>query len=68
MRVALNQRHDGKWQADVVLPDGRDFHAVGREPWEALIELGLFWQGQRKTTDLDILANVLLESTKEQPN
>lgn len=31
------------WQADV-WPDGKDYHAVGDTPHEALLELALFWK------------------------
>lgn len=46
MDVRLSQRGDGRWQADIVLPDGSD-HAIGRTFGEALIELGVYLEKVR---------------------
>lgn len=54
MQVKLNQIENGKWQADVVLPDGRDFHGIGNSPGDALIELGIFWRSRPEPQRNDI--------------
>ena len=36
------------YQADADLPDGRDYHARGETPFEALRVLATFWEGQEK--------------------
>lgn len=54
MKVNLELNARGEWQADVVLPDGRDFHAVGRHPGEALVELGCYWLHQPAPRDSDL--------------
>ena len=64
MKIKLDINHEGKWQADVLLPDGRDFHAVGAEPWKALIELGIFWANQPKPSDTADIFRVLVETRK----
>ena len=33
------------WQADV-WPDGKDYHAIGDTPHEALMRLAIFWKGR----------------------
>lgn len=44
MKMQLQKRDDGQWQADVWTSDGEDHHAIGSEPWEALIRLGDYWR------------------------
>ena len=61
MQVKLAKNDRGLWQADVVLPDGRDFHGVGNEPGDALVQLGLFWLEQPKENDLATLGRVMVE-------
>lgn len=65
MRISLYQGDSGDWQADVYLPDGRDFHAVGRKPGDALISLGMFWlaQPEPKDSDMQTLAQILKGET-----
>lgn len=58
MDVRLSQRGDGQWQADIVLPDGSDHHAIGRTFGEALIELGIYLEKVRPPSDLETLARV----------
>lgn len=62
MKVHLELNDRGEWQADVVLPDGRDFHAVGRHPGEALVELGDYWLKQPATRDPDLVTLVQVVS------
>lgn len=38
------------YQADATFQDGRDYHAIGATPWEALAELALFWGGRAVRT------------------
>ncbi len=45
MKIRLDVNERGEWQADVWTLDGKDLHAVGKEPWEALIRLGSYWEG-----------------------
>ena len=61
MKISLDVDHTGKWRADVVLPDGRDFHAVADQPWKALIELGIFWSDQPPPSDMRTLGRILLD-------
>ena len=49
MDVKLFKRDDGRWQADIRLPDGRWCHAIGH----ALIELGI-----RAPSDTETLIKV----------
>lgn len=51
MKLRLEQRADGQWQADVWTPDGNDHHAIGKEPWEALIRLGQYWESLPRTRE-----------------
>lgn len=32
-----------EYQADILLPDGRDYHAIGDTPQQALLRLAVFW-------------------------
>ena len=64
MKIKLETNDEGKWQVDVLLPDGRDFHAVGNEPWQALIELGMFWANQPKPSDTADLFRSIIEARK----
>lgn len=34
------------WKADVFLDDGRDYHAIGGTPYEALTRLAHYWKGK----------------------
>ena len=61
MKVQLNKRGDGTWQADILLPDGSDHHAIGRSMGDALMELGFYLNSIRKRSDLETLARVLVE-------
>lgn len=36
------------FQADAIFPDGRDYHARGKSPYEALRVLANFWETQEK--------------------
>lgn len=60
MKVDLYQRAPGEWQADVILPDGRDCHAVGPSPGFALMELGHFLESLRKPDDLETLFRAIV--------
>lgn len=61
MKVDLYQRAPNEWQADVILPDGRDCHAVGLSPGRALMELGHFLEDLRPPNDVETLARILVE-------
>lgn len=67
MQVKLNQIENGKWQADVVLPDGRDFHGIGNSPGDALIELGIFWirQPEPQRNDIADIFRAVIEATHD---
>lgn len=60
--IRLKVNHEGQYQVDVYLEDGRDMHAVGKEPWDALVELALFWQVQGHMSDNERLARTLLDT------
>lgn len=51
MKVDLNKRGDGCWQADIITPDGKDHHAIGRNPGAALVELGMYLQSLKPPSD-----------------
>lgn len=58
--VKIRKREDGKFQADVYLTDGRDFHAKAPTPWGALIELGRYWEAQGHMSQNEELARAML--------
>ncbi len=60
MKVDLKLRDDGVWQADIVLPDGGDHHAIGRSLADALIELGMYLKTVRPKSDLQVLAETMV--------
>jgi hypothetical protein len=62
MKVDLYQRSPDEWQADVILPDGMDCHAVGLSPGRALIELGHFLEGLRQPNDIETLFRTMVET------
>lgn len=53
MDVKLFKRDDGRWQADIRLPDGRWCHAIGHDFGDALIELDI-----RAPSDTETLIKV----------
>ena len=62
MKIRLEVNERGEWQADVWPAPGEDHHAVGKNPWDALIELGMFWKGQPRSRDAELeqLARLVL--------
>lgn len=61
MKVDLNKRGDGRWQADIITPDGKDHHAIGHNPGAALVELGMYLQTLKPPSDLEQLARVVVD-------
>ncbi len=56
VKVMIYERRHGAddpypFQADVLLGDGRDFHAVGATAAEALRELALYWIKKEGSSD-----------------
>jgi hypothetical protein len=66
MKINLERNWQGKWQADAVLDDGRDIHAVGVQPWDALHELAEYWErhAPKPKSDIETLFQIVAEARK----
>ena len=66
MKIRLEKRDDGDWQADVWTPDGDDHHAIGKEPWDALIELGVYWGSlpRRRESDVETILRIVADARR----
>ncbi len=66
-KITISNRQRGKddptpFQADAIFPDGRDYHALGASPVEALLELAKFW-AQRDAARFPMDAAVTISTT-----
>ena len=64
MKIRLEVNERGEWQADVWPAPGEDHHAVGKTPWLALINLGIYWESlpRSRDADLEALARVMIDN------